>query len=297
MSATKNKGLGKGLSALIGDKPVFAEKEDKEQIVQVDLKKIAANPHQPRRSFNKESLAELASSIQRHGVMQPLLLTRREDLPGGAQYMIAAGERRFRACQIAGLRQAPCIIQDFSDSQLAEISLIENIQREDLQPLEEAGAYQALLDGYGYTQEQLAERLGKSRPHIANTLRLLQLNAKEQALLSAGRLTPGHARALLAIRNPDRRRELCRLIVENGWSVRQAEEYAKTCRPQNESPKPAAPGPAYSFTQQAARRISEKLMIKASFNGGTEKGKVILEYHNEDDLQRILDALLPNETF
>ncbi|MEG1998220.1 MAG: ParB/RepB/Spo0J family partition protein, partial [Clostridiales bacterium] len=196
------------------------------------------------------------------------------------------------------LTELPCLVKDFSESELAEISLIENIQREDLQPLEEAGAYQALMDGYGYTQEQLAERLGKSRPHIANTLRLLQLNGREQALLTAGQITAGHGRALLSVRDPERRRELGRLIIENGLSVRQAEQFAKNCRLVKSAKKPLQPAaPVFSFAEQAARKITERLTIKASLSGTMEKGKVVLEYYNEDDLQRILEVLLPNETF
>ncbi len=299
MVAAKNKALGKGLSALIGEKPVFEETEERQQVTTVSIGKIAANPAQPRKAFSEDSLQELAQSIRQHGVMQPLLVVRRANLPGEAIYMIAAGERRFRASQLAGLTELPCLVKEFNEHELAEISLIENIQREDLQPLEEAGAYQALMDGYQYTQEQLAERLGKSRPHIANTLRLLQLNGREQALLSAGQISAGHARALLSVRDPERRRELCRQIIENGWSVRQAEDFAKNCRMlKPEKPKPAAvAAPAFSFAEQAARRITEKLQVKASLSGGMEKGKVVLEYYNEDDLQRILDALLPNEQF
>lgn len=293
---SKGKALGKGLSALIGEKPVFEERSDNGQVIHVPITKIAANPHQPRKVFTDEALAELAESIRRHGVMQPLIVVRADDLANEAIYMIAAGERRFRAAQLVGLNELPCIIRSFSPGELAEISLIENIQREDLQPLEEASAFQALIDGFAYTQEQLAENLGKSRSHIANTLRLLQLNAREQAMLTAGQISAGHARALLSVRDPQIRRELARRIADEALSVRQAEEIAKISRSEPK-PKKKDPTPAYSFGEQAARKITERLMVKASVSGGNKKGKVVLEYYNEDDLQRILDILLPGEDF
>ena len=293
---SKGKALGKGLSALIGEKPIFEERSGNGQIIHVPATKIAANPHQPRKVFTEEALAELAESIRRHGVMQPLIVVRADDLANDAMYMIAAGERRFRAAQLVGLNELPCIVRSFSPGELAEISLIENIQREDLQPLEEAGAYQALIDGYAYTQEKLSDHLGKSRSHIANTLRLLQLNAREQAMLTAGQISAGHGRALLSVRDPQLRRELARQIVDQSLSVRQAEELAKLNRTEPK-PKIKDPAPAYSFGEQAARKITERLLVKASVSGGSNKGKVVLEYYNEDDLQRILDILLPGEQF
>jgi len=220
----KKQALGKGLGALLPEMGIQEEISNQEKVWEIPLSQIHPNPNQPRKEFNPESLAELAESIRNFGIMQPLLLM---EEPDGQSYMIVAGERRFRAAALAGLEKLPCIVRQLSPSQLAEASLIENIQREDLSPLEEAEAFRSLMDSYGYTQEKLAQRLGKSRPHVANTLRLLQLAPQERKLLAEGRISAGHARALLSIADPHLRNRLLELILKEELSVRQAEAAAK----------------------------------------------------------------------
>ena len=219
----KKQALGRGLSALLPDEPAFLDGAAAEQVRQLAIDSVRPNPDQPRKLFDPEKLEELTASIRQHGVMQPLVVVERE---GG--YMIAAGERRWRAAQAAGLKEVPALVRQLDPRELAELSLIENLQREDLTGLEEAQAFSDLMNGHGYTQEALAERLGKSRSHVANTLRLLNLAPHEKKLLEQGKFSPGHARAILSLEeNSPERVLLVSAVIKQGLSVRQAEEQAQ----------------------------------------------------------------------
>lgn len=286
----KKQALGKGLGALLPEMGIQEEISNQEKVWEIPLSQIHPNPNQPRKEFKPESLAELAESIRNFGIMQPLLLM---EEPDGQSYMIVAGERRFRAAALAGLEKLPCIVRQLSPSQLAEASLIENIQREDLSPLEEAEAFRSLMDSYGYTQEKLAQRLGKSRPHVANTLRLLQLAPQERKLLAEGRISAGHARALLSIADPHLRNRLLELILKEELSVRQAEAAAKKLLGEGEKP---APQPAQrrerAVLSDLEKQLTSSIGMKAHIQGTASRGKLVVEYRSEDDLQALLDRML-----
>ncbi len=290
------KGLGRGLSALIPE--ASSQQPTGEQVLLLPLEQIHPNPDQPRRFFDDDALAELAQSIKEQGLLQPLTL---RPLAGGS-YQIIAGERRYRAAKKAGLKEVPCILRNTGDSETLELALMENIQREDLKPLEEAMSFQALLSSCGYTQETLAKRLGKSRPYIANTIRLLTLPQAGIDALRQGKITAGHGRAVLLLNNSAQQSPMVRKIVEEGWSVRQAEEYAKT---QNQLAKGQAKPKAKKKPQaedliindmngRLSRRFGTK--AKVSYQKGG-KGSIILEYYSDDDLNRLLELLLPGEQF
>ena len=287
----KKQALGRGLSALLPDEPAFLEDAAAEQVRQLAIDSVRPNPDQPRKIFDPEKLEELTASIRQHGVMQPLVVVERE---GG--YMIAAGERRWRAAQAAGLKEVPALVRQLDPRELAELSLIENLQREDLTGLEEAQAFSDLMNGHGYTQEALAERLGKSRSHVANTLRLLNLAPHEKKLLEQGKFSPGHARAILSLEeNSPERVLLVSAVIKQGLSVRQAEEQAqwlKTEQAEKASKKPAKKQTATLIHEDLARQISRRLGVKARINGRGGRGRVTLDFNSEDDLQNIVDALL-----
>lgn len=287
----KKQALGRGLSALLPDEPAFLDGAAAEQVRQLAIDSVRPNPDQPRKLFDPEKLEELTASIRQHGVMQPLVVVERE---GG--YMIAAGERRWRAAQAAGLKEVPALVRQLDPRELAELSLIENLQREDLTGLEEAQAFSDLMNGHGYTQEALAERLGKSRSHVANTLRLLNLAPHEKKLLEQGKFSPGHARAILSLEeNSPERVLLVSAVIKQGLSVRQAEEQAqrlKTEQAEKESRKPAKKQTATLIHEDLARQISRRLGVKARISGRGGRGRVTLDFNSEDDLQNIVDALL-----
>ena len=287
----KKQALGRGLSALLPDEPAFFDGAAAEQVRQLAIDSVRPNPDQPRKIFDPEKLEELTASIRQHGVMQPLVVVERE---GG--YMIAAGERRWRAAQAAGLKEVPALVRQLDPRELAELSLIENLQREDLTGLEEAQAFSDLMNGHGYTQEALAERLGKSRSHVANTLRLLNLAPHEKKLLEQGKFSPGHARAILSLEeNSPERVLLVSAVIKQGLSVRQAEDMAqrlKAEQAEKASKKPAKKQTATLIHEDLARQISRRLGVKARINGRGGRGRVTLDFNSEDDLQNIVDALL-----
>ena len=287
----KKQALGRGLSALLPDEPAFLDGAAAEQVRQLAIDSVRPNPDQPRKLFDPEKLEELTASIRQHGVMQPLVVVERED-----GYMIAAGERRWRAAQAAGLKEVPALVRQLDPRELAELSLIENLQREDLTGLEEAQAFSDLMNGHGYTQEALAERLGKSRSHVANTLRLLNLAPHEKKLLEQGKFSPGHARAILSLEeNSPERVLLVSAVIKQGLSVRQAEEQAqrlKTEQAEKASKKPAKKQTATLIHEDLARQISRRLGVKARISGRGGRGRVTLDFNSEDDLQNIVDALL-----
>jgi ParB family chromosome partitioning protein len=292
------KGLGKGLSALLPDAQRILDETqaDREQVLLLAITLVEPHPEQPRRHFDAEKISELSRSIVEHGLLQPLIV----QTVSGGKYRIIAGERRWRAAQEAGLKEIPCIVRTLEEQQIRELSLIENIQREDLLPLEEAIAYRNLLELYAYTQELLAERLGKSRSHIANTLRLLTLAPQYQDLLQQGILSAGHARALLSLDSRGLQDKLAALIIEESLSVRQAEQWVKQQKEHKEATiaaatstiSPQAAKPADPLYLEIARKLKDKWGVKVAVNDKKGRGQIVIDYYNEHDLQRILDSLL-----
>lgn len=283
--APKKSGLGKGLEALFAENAV----EEQGKAVSLRLLEIEPNREQPRKQFDEAALSDLSASIARHGVLQPLLV---RPLPGGG-YQLVAGERRWRAARMAGLEEVPAVIRELTDREAAELAMIENLQREDLNPMEEARGYHALMETYGMTQEEAAQAVNKSRPAVANALRLLQLPEAVTEMVADGRLSAGHARAVLAFSGEEERLAAAREAVEKGLTVRELERRAKAARvPRRES----AAATAFSrdsfyhevelaLTEQMGRRVrvSEK-------NGG---GTLQIEFLDRDDLRALANRLSP----
>ena len=281
---TKPKGLGKGLGALMGDVSLQSQEGGS---VTLPLAQIQPGLDQPRKRFDQDSLAELADSIREHGILQPLTVRR---LSSG-YYQIIAGERRWRAAKEAGLTTVPALIIEADDRKVMELALIENLQREDLNPVEEALGYETLIREYGLTQDGVARRMGKSRPAVANALRLLTLPPKARALLEEGNLSAGHARAVLAA--PEKLRDtLAEQIVREGLSVRQAEQLAKKLAAKKPpKARPAADPQAALYLRDAEKSLSGRLGRRVRILPGRKKGRVELEYYNEEDLEALLALL------
>lgn len=281
------RGLGRGLGALLGDvvdeaAVGAAAKADGEAVRMLPVRLIDPNPEQPRRRFDEDALKELAASIRAVGVLQPIIVA-----PAGERYTIVAGERRYRASRLAGLDEIPAIVRDWDDQRRLEAALIENLQRDDLNPLEEAAGVRRLMDEAGLTQEKVAERLGKSRPAVANLLRLLTLADSVKQLVLAGRLSAGHARALAGV-EPRRQVQLANLTVQQGWSVRQLERIC--AQPvKAEVKKPRRPRDAQISELEGMAR--ELFGTRVRLDGTAESGRITLFYYNADDLQRIWDVI------
>ncbi|WP_170410849.1 ParB/RepB/Spo0J family partition protein [Ruegeria atlantica] len=291
---TKPRGLGRGLSALMADVTQDTEglmpSEPRRPDMKVPIEKLRANPNQPRRTFQPEQLDELAASVKEKGIIQPLIV--RE--VGGGSYEIVAGERRWRAAQMAQLHDIPVIVRDFDDTEVLEVAIIENIQRADLNAVEEAAGYKQLMDRFGHTQEKLAEALGKSRSHIANLLRLLSLPLDVQKLVVEGKLSAGHARALITAENPS---ELAKIVVKDGLSVRATELLVKK-QHQSDAPQTAPRSRNLDAGKDADTRALEKdlsaiLAMKVVINhkAGSETGQVVLTYENLDQLDDLCAKL------
>ena len=285
----ERRGLGRGLSALMADAYLTPEEPNappRRAETHVPIEFIEPNPDQPRRTFDADRLEELAASIREKGVIQPLIVRRhpRKD----NHYEIVAGERRWRAAQIAQQHELPVIIRDLSDTEVLEVAIIENIQRADLNPLEEALSYRQLMDRFGHTQEKLAEALSKSRSHIANQLRLLNLPVEVQDFLRDGKLTAGHARAMITALDPIR---LARDTVSKGLSVREVERLAQ--KPRDAAPKaPAAPRSKDADTVALENDLSAALALKVSIAAkGAQSGQVVVAYADFEELDRICQAL------
>lgn len=284
--------LGRGLDALLG-----SYSETVENTVQnISLNLIDNNSNQPRVQFDEDKLSELAESIRVHGIVQPILLKKI-----GERYRIIAGERRFRAARLAGLSEIPAIIKNMSEREMQEVALIENLQRVDLNPIEEASAIKELLTGYGLTQEELASRLGKSRPAITNALRLLTLPKEVQEMLSEGKLSAGHARALAALDDPEDIVAIANSVAENKLSVRETEALVKKLQAQiaaeddadEQNQKPQSRKTVLtSELKNAQQRLTEYLGTKVRFKGDEDKGKIVIEYYSKDDLMNIFDMLI-----
>ncbi|HYF92934.1 MAG TPA: ParB/RepB/Spo0J family partition protein [Symbiobacteriaceae bacterium] len=278
------KGLGRGLGALIPEVDV-GEKE-RDAISELDIVAIEPNPKQPRKSFDQERLMELAASIREHGVVQPIVVR-----PKGQRHEIVAGERRWRAAQLAGLKKIPALVREFSEAETMEIALIENLQREDLNPLEEAEAYRILLEEYHLTQDELAHRLGKSRPQITNTLRLLHLGATARSEIQAGRISMGHAKVLLGLEDGAEQDALARKVASEGLSVRELETAVKAAQAVK---RPAVKREMHSVPYDllaVQTRLSEFFGTPVKVAGGEEKGKIEITFFGTEGLNRILEAM------
>ncbi len=292
--AVKNKGLGKGLGSLLGDvadlnkitevPPITEEEIKNEQTIKLRL--IEPNRNQPRKDFNEEGLQELAESIRVHGIVQPLIVTKRGD-----HYQIVAGERRWRAAKIAGLRELPAIVKDYSDKEIDEISLIENIQRQDLNPIEEAGAFKQLMDEYGLTQEALSERVAKSRTAITNSLRLLRLPEAVQELLKNSDISTGHAKVLLGLDTPEKQAEAAKIVAEQNLSVRETEKLVKSFDKVPSAPKKRDLGSSLAY-EESENRLKELLKARVRIRRKKENtGRIEIEYFSLDELERILSHI------
>lgn len=287
----QQKGLGRGLGALLSD--YRAEPEAEDGLRQLPIQKVEPNPDQPRRDFNEEELQSLAESIGENGVLQPLTV---RELESG-YFQIIAGERRWRAARMAGLREVPALVVEADDRKAMELALIENLQRHDLNPVEEAMGYQSLLNDYGLTQEEAARRVGRSRPAVANALRLLGLEEDLLELVRTGKLTPGHARAVLSLKSPQKRREAAQKITALDLSVRQAE---LLCKSLGREPKPEPePEPLQvDYVAECEKNLARHLGRGVKIVSGKRKGRFELEFYGPEDLQRLYEALqrLPKET-
>lgn len=285
---------GQGLGALFGNTGVTAPAQEnvRDKVQEIAVEEIVPNRYQPREEFDEAALSELTESVNRYGVLQPVLLRKLPD----AGYELIAGERRLRAAKAAGLEKIPALVREFGDAEVSEIALIENLQREDLSVMEEARAYQRLIKDFGLKQEELSSRLGRSRSHIANTMRLLNLPGEVQALLISGVLTAGQARPLLAIGDQELQMKAADYIQEHELSARQCEELAKRLAEDPEEiqeeaeSKPAKPEPDI-FLQEAAEKLKTLLGTQVQIKTGRKKSKVEIEFYSEEDLERILGLI------
>ena len=277
MSA-KRKALGKGLSALI---PEDLEKEDYEKIHEIDIDLISPNPNQPRKLFEQDKLDELTESIKKYGVIQPIIL--RKD---GELYTIIAGERRWRACKNANIKTIPSIVRDIENKNASEIALIENIQREDLNPIDEANAYQFIMDRYGITQEQVSNIVGKSRVYVTNIMRLNNLDEYVKDKIIKNLITAGHGRAILSL-DKEKQKSLTDIIIRDNLSVRDVEKLVRSSKKPRRREKPAKDKYIVYLEELLTERFSTRVNIKNK----KDKGKIEIEYTSSDDLNRILDLL------
>ena len=281
MASKKPSGLGRGLGALLGDDVLKTETTGS---LSLPISQVESCSSQPRKHFDEASLAELAASIQEHGIIQPLTVRK---LASG-YYQIIAGERRWRAARLAGLSEVPVIVIEADDRKAAELAMIENLQREDLNPMEEAAGFQSLIETYHMTQEEAATRVGKSRSAVTNALRLLSLTPSVRKLVEEGKLSAGHARALLPL-SPALQESAAGAVVSGGLSVRQTEALAKRLSAEKKPEKPAPTG--VDYTAEAQKDLSSKLGPGVKIVNGRKKGRIELEYYGLDDLNDLLEAL------
>ncbi len=278
-----NKGLGKGLGALLGESAMQSAPQQSPLLL--PLQKIEPNRLQPRKNFDEEELSALADSIRQHGVIQPLTVR----LLDSGYYQIIAGERRWRAARLAGLREVPVVVIEADDKKAMELALIENLQRSDLTPIEEARGYQQLIGEYGLTQEQVADRVSKSRPAVANAMRLLSLPDELLSLVEEGRLTAGHARALLSLKDTRQQLAVAQKVINLQLSVRQTEAM---CKKLSKAVKAPEPKPVeVDYLAECEKTLSRRLGRGVKIVSGKRKGKIELEYYGQEDLQRLYEAL------
>ncbi len=283
MASRKTSGLGRGLGALLGDDVLKTEASG---VLNVPLSQVESCSGQPRKHFDEAALAELADSIREHGVIQPLTVRK---LASG-YYQIIAGERRWRAARLAGLREVPVIAIEADDRKAAELAMIENLQREDLNPMEEAAGYQTLVETYHMTQEEAAQRVGKSRSAVANAMRLLSLSPAVRKLVEEGKLSAGHARALLALPTAAAQEEAARSVLAGGLSVRQTEALVKRLTARPKAPKTPDPEEV-DYVAEAQKELSAHLGRGVRIVSGKRKGRLELDYYNIEDLNDLIDLL------
>lgn len=312
MAKEQKKGLGKGLGVLFGgdvaldgltrpatEPPVKAPvtapvastvNETGDTLCQLPVDSIRENPYQPRKDFNEDALTDLTESVREKGILSPLLVVKK-----GTDYILVAGERRLRAAKGAGLSEVPCLVRTLDEEEMAQIALIENIQRADLNVIEEANGYAALIKKYNYTQQQLADLMGKSRPYIANLLRLLDLPAPVMEALQAGKISAGHARALLAIKDPELAAGLCSDVIAQDLSVRALEALIQDIQnfsdslDDNEKPKKTETNS--QKYRALCEQLTDKLQTKVAVSGNAKRGHLVIDFYGDEDLTRILDAL------
>ncbi|WP_294127329.1 ParB/RepB/Spo0J family partition protein [uncultured Clostridium sp.] len=289
---SKRFGLGKGLNALIPEDTVILEpkkgkdKNDDNGYSLIDINLIKSNESQPRKSFDDEKIMELAESIKSNGIIQPLILRKDKD-----DYIIVAGERRWRAAKYIGIKEIPAVIMDLTEKQILEISLIENIQREDLNSIEEAIAYKKLITDFDLTQEQLSKRIGKSRVAITNTMRLLNLSEDVQQYIIEGVISEGHGRALLAITDSKLQCELAQNVIDDKLSVRELEFLIRKLKTKSEPSKSKAKKETNPYYKEVIEKLENYFGTKVNVTNKNNKGKIEIEYYSEEDLQRILEII------
>ncbi len=287
-----NKGLGRGLNALFGVydedegyKNITTKKTASNGVLEVDIDKIKPNPNQPRKNFDEDALKELAASIKVHGIVQPIVLNEQND----GTYLIIAGERRYRAAKLCGLKTVPAIIKNYTDKQIKEISIIENLQREDLNPIEAARAIKELMEEYGLTQDTVSERIGKSRSNVANTLRLLTLYPDVINMVEQGKLSSGHARCLVVIDDPKEQIKLAQMVVSKNLSVRDLEKAVKSYT--NPTKKVVIKEEQSLELKELINQMQKTFATKVSAIGNDNKGRIYIDYYTRDDLDRIAELL------
>ena len=283
------RGLGRGLNALLSDETLTSATEGETIVKIVDINEVEPNFDQPRKKFDEIELQELSQSILEHGIIQPLIVREKE-----GKYEIVAGERRYRAARLANIHEVPIIIKSFSEEQTLEIALVENIQREDLNPMELASAYSLLMDRFDLNQEQVADKVGKSRPSVANIMRLLKLNPYVQEKLREGDISFGHARALLAVKDLIVQKKLADLIIEKNLTVREIEKYIQELAHKKKKAKEdkAEYNPFYREIQEDLQKL---FGTKVSISKGAKKGKIEIEYYSDEELSRILQIMNMNK--
>lgn len=287
----QQRGLGRGLNALLSDEVLNGTEEKQEVIKKIDINDIEPNKKQPRKNFNEEELNDLSKSILEHGIIQPLVV---REING--KYEIVAGERRYRAARLAGLNEIPVIVKNFSEQQTLEVALVENIQREDLNPMELACAYSLLMERFDLNQEEVADKVGKSRPSVANILRLLKLHPYVQEKLRENEITFGHARALLTIKEGKVQKELTDMIVEKQLSVRDVEKYIQMLSKKADESKEKSEKQGYNpFYREIQENLQKLFGTKVSISRGSKKGKIEIEYYSDDELERIIQIINMNK--
>lgn len=279
--------LGKGLSALIPEDLVESGQQDEKGKMLIPLNEIRNDNNQPRKAFDNDKIAELTESIKTHGIIQPLILRKSDD----GLYVIVAGERRWRAAKMAGLKDVPAIVMELSEKDVLEISLIENIQRQDLNPIEEASAYKKLLSDFNLTQEDLSKRIGKSRTAITNTMRLMNLDIRVQQYIIEGIITEGHGRALLGIKDKEIQYELSQKVIDENLSVRELERLVKRILEGKTSEEKETNNELNPYYKEIKNQLQSYFGTKVNISNKNNKGKIEIEYYSEDDLQRILDII------
>ncbi|QBK24828.1 ParB/RepB/Spo0J family partition protein [Ureibacillus thermophilus] len=278
------KGLGKGIGALFPSEALESIQKE-EHVEKIPLQKLVANPFQPRKKFDDEAIEELAQSIREHGIIQPIVVRKK-----GKKYEIVVGERRYRAAKLANLQEIPAIIKEMTEEQMMELAILENLQREDLTPIEEAEAYQNLIEKLNFTQDDLAKRLGKSRPHITNMIRLLQLPEEVRQMVNEGQLSMGHGRALLGLKNKRKIIEVAKRTVSQSLNVRQLEALIKQLN-ENVSRETKKTQKKDIFVQATESQLRELFGTNVQIKKTKNKGKIEIEFYSEDDLERILEIL------